>query len=67
MSSSAFRALDYHMWHLTYSWAQHEHRKKSKHWIVHRYYGKFHPTSRTAGCSAIGNPVPISNGSPGLQ
>ena len=30
------------MWKLTYKWACHSHPKKSKGWIVNRYFGRFH-------------------------
>jgi len=33
--------LDHYMWKLTYRWACHSHPKKSKKWIVRRYFGRF--------------------------
>jgi len=41
VSSQMFSALDRYMWRLTYKWAKHSHPKKSKHWIVNRYFGRF--------------------------
>ena len=41
VSSEAFSALDRHLWKLTYKWAKQTHPKKSKHWIVNRYFGRF--------------------------
>jgi RNA-directed DNA polymerase len=41
VSSQIFSALDRYMWTLTYKWAKHSHPKKSKHWIVNRYFGRF--------------------------
>jgi RNA-directed DNA polymerase len=46
VSSEAFSALDDYMWKLTYRWARHRHPKKSRWWVVDRYYGQFHPTKR---------------------
>ncbi len=41
VSSKMFSALDRYLWKLTYKWAKHSHPKKSKHWIVNRYFGRF--------------------------
>jgi RNA-directed DNA polymerase len=41
VSSKMFSALDRYVWKLTYKWAKHSHPKKSKHWIVNRYFGRF--------------------------
>lgn len=41
VSKEAFSFLDIYMWRLTYKWAVHSHRNKSKHWIVDQYFGKF--------------------------
>jgi RNA-directed DNA polymerase len=41
VSSRIFTALDHHVWWLTYRWARHSHPKKSKKWIVRRYFGRF--------------------------
>jgi RNA-directed DNA polymerase len=40
VSSEAFAALDSPVWRLVYKWAKHTHSKKSKRWIVDRYFGK---------------------------
>jgi RNA-directed DNA polymerase len=39
VSSEVFSALDDYMWKLTYRWARHRHPKKSRWWVVDRYYG----------------------------
>jgi RNA-directed DNA polymerase len=44
VSSEVFKALDSHMWTLTYKWAKHGHPNKSKHWVAARYFGAFHKT-----------------------
>ncbi len=41
VSSELFSALDRYLWRLTYKWAKHSHPRKSKHWIVNRYFGRF--------------------------
>jgi RNA-directed DNA polymerase len=41
VSSKIFSALDRYVWKLTYKWAKHSHPKKSKRWIVNRYFGRF--------------------------
>jgi hypothetical protein len=46
VSSEAFAGLDNYMWSLTYKWAKYSHTKKSKHWIVHRYFGEFNQSRR---------------------
>ncbi|RSM58040.1 group II intron reverse transcriptase/maturase [Kibdelosporangium aridum] len=46
VSSEVFSALDDYMWKLTYRWARHRHPKKSRWWVVDRYYGQFNPTKR---------------------
>jgi RNA-directed DNA polymerase len=46
VSSEVFSALDDYMWKLTYRWARHRHPKKSRWWIVDRYYGQFNPTKQ---------------------
>lgn len=40
VSSAVFNALDSHVWRLVYKWAKYAHPKKSKHWIVNRYFGR---------------------------
>ena len=44
VSTETFQALDHHLWRLTYKWAAFRHAGKSKHWIIDRYFGQFHPT-----------------------
>ncbi|PZS28301.1 MAG: group II intron reverse transcriptase/maturase, partial [Pseudonocardiales bacterium] len=41
VSSELFSALDRYLWRLIYKWAKHTHPKKSKRWIVNRYFGRF--------------------------
>jgi len=41
VSSELFSALDRYLWRLIYKWAKHSHPKKSKRWIVNRYFGRF--------------------------
>jgi RNA-directed DNA polymerase len=41
VSNKAFRALDDHMWRLTYKWARFSHPNKSRRWVVARYFGMF--------------------------
>jgi RNA-directed DNA polymerase len=41
-SSRTFAALDHHVWMLTYRWACRSHPRKSRRWIVDRYFGRFH-------------------------
>jgi RNA-directed DNA polymerase len=41
VSGKVFTALDHYVWWITYRWARHSHSKKSKKWIVRRYFGKF--------------------------
>jgi RNA-directed DNA polymerase len=43
VSKKVFADLDHHMWKLTYKWAKYSHPNKPKSWIIHRYYGQFHP------------------------
>lgn len=42
-SSATFSSLDNYMWRLVYKWARRRHPGKSRHWVVARYFGKFHP------------------------
>jgi RNA-directed DNA polymerase len=46
VSSREFTKLDKHMWTLTYKWAKHTHPNKSRHWVVHRYFGEFNRSRR---------------------
>jgi RNA-directed DNA polymerase len=41
VSSELFSALDRYLWRLIYKWAKYSHPKKSKRWIVNRYFGRF--------------------------
>ncbi|MCE3556485.1 group II intron reverse transcriptase/maturase [Pseudonocardia sp. RS11V-5] len=42
VSSGVFASLDAYMWALTYRWARRNHPRKSRHWVVSRYFGRFH-------------------------
>ena len=44
VSTDTFQTLDQHLWRLTYKWALYRHNRRSKHQIVKRYFGRFHPT-----------------------
>jgi RNA-directed DNA polymerase len=41
VSSEVFSSLDRYLWRLTYKWAKHSHPKKSKRWVVNRYFARF--------------------------
>jgi hypothetical protein len=41
VSKEVFASLDSYLWQLTYRWAVPRHPKKSRHWIVDRYFGRF--------------------------
>ena len=41
VSSELFSALDRYLWRLLYKWAKQSHPKKSKHWTVNQYFGRF--------------------------
>jgi RNA-directed DNA polymerase len=41
VSSKTFKALDQHLWALTYRWALLSHRNKSRPWVFARYFGTF--------------------------
>jgi RNA-directed DNA polymerase len=41
VSGATFKALDQHLWQLTYRWALLSHRNKSRTWVFARYFGKF--------------------------
>lgn len=45
-STRTFASMDHYMWRLTYNWARYRHPTKPKYWIVHRYFGEFHPSRR---------------------
>lgn len=40
VSSKTFSALDSYVWKLTYKWAKRSHPKKSRYWIVQKYFGR---------------------------
>lgn len=42
VSTDTFSNLDDYVWKLTYRWAKRRHPKKSKKWVVARYFGKYH-------------------------
>jgi RNA-directed DNA polymerase len=46
VSTRTFHKLDRYLWRLTYKWALYRHNRRSKHRIVDRYFGRFHPTRR---------------------
>ena len=46
VSARVFNQLDWHMWKLTYKWANWTHPHKGKRWIVGKYFGAFHPDRR---------------------
>ena len=46
VSARVFNELDWHMWKLTYKWANWTHPHKGKRWIVGRYFGAFNPDRR---------------------
>jgi RNA-directed DNA polymerase len=46
VSAETFSDLDRHLWQLTYKWACYRHHNKPKRWIIHRYYGQFHPARK---------------------
>lgn len=44
VSTETFHSLDGYLWTLTYKWALFRHNRRSKHRIMARYFGQFHPT-----------------------
>ena len=44
VSSRVFSALDHYVWQLTWKWARYRHPGKPRHWIMTRYFGRFHKT-----------------------
>jgi len=44
VSTDTFHSLDHYLWRLTYKWALYRHNRRSKHLIINRYFGRFHPT-----------------------
>ncbi|MGW2564296.1 group II intron reverse transcriptase/maturase [Streptomyces sp. NPDC001514] len=43
-STTTFASLDHYLWGLLQRWGRRRHRKKSGHWVVDRYFGRFHPS-----------------------
>ena len=43
VSAETFSKLDHHLWERLYWWARRAHPRKSKHWVVARHFGKYHP------------------------
>lgn len=43
VSKEVFASLDNYLWQLTCRWALPRHPKKSRHWVVDRYFGRFNP------------------------
>jgi RNA-directed DNA polymerase len=44
VSKKAYQSLDQHLWQHLYKWARRRHPRKSRQWVVARYFGSFHPT-----------------------
>jgi RNA-directed DNA polymerase len=44
VSKRTFSALDSYVWMLTWKWAKHSHPRKSKHWVMTKYFGRFNST-----------------------
>ncbi|MFD7332504.1 hypothetical protein [Streptomyces sp. NPDC059872] len=53
------------MWTLTYKWAKRTHPKKSKHWIVNKYFGSLNRSKNNTGLSVTAPQVHIFPSSPG--
>lgn len=47
VSKETFAKLDDYMWKLLWRWAARRHRNKGGIWIANRYWGAFHPGSRS--------------------
>ena len=43
VSTETFQKLDGYLWQLLYKWALYRHNHRSRHQIVKRYFGQFHP------------------------
>ena len=68
VSTETFHKLDRYLWQLLYKWALYRHNHRSRHQIVSRYFGQFHPRGgRTSGYSATGKPAPGCPGSGGRK
>ncbi|SER44350.1 group II intron reverse transcriptase/maturase [Actinokineospora terrae] len=44
VSTRVFQNLDDYVFHLLYKWGLHRHPRKSRRWMVSRYFGRFHPS-----------------------
>ncbi|MYU25179.1 group II intron reverse transcriptase/maturase [Streptomyces sp. SID8352] len=42
VSKEIFGSLDHHVWRLTWKWARRRHPRKSRAWVVDRYWGRYH-------------------------
>jgi RNA-directed DNA polymerase len=45
-SKKAYQGLDHHLWQHLHKWARRRHPRKSRRWVITRYFGPFHPTRR---------------------
>lgn len=43
VSTATFQKWDNHVWRLTSKWALYRHNHRSRHRIINRYFGQFHP------------------------
>jgi RNA-directed DNA polymerase len=43
VSTEVFASLDAYIWRLLWKWARRSHRAKSRMWVGHHYWDKFHP------------------------
>ena len=62
VAKKTFTDVDDYLWQLTYKWACRSHPRKPKHWIVRRYFGRFHPSRRNNwvfGDAASGAYLPL--------
>jgi RNA-directed DNA polymerase len=41
VSKETFTSLDDYMWKLAYKWDKHSHPLKPRHWVTHKYFGRF--------------------------
>jgi RNA-directed DNA polymerase len=46
VSSETFKALDDHLWQLTYKWAVFSHANKPTRWVIARHFGQFNRARR---------------------
>lgn len=46
VSTETFHKLDHYLWQLLYKWALYRHNHRSRHQIVKRYFGQFHPARK---------------------